>query len=65
MPKLKTNSGASKRFKRRGDGSFKRRSANRNHILTKKAQKRKRQLRGMGALAHADVNSVARMLCDK
>lgn len=65
MPKMKTNSGASKRFKRRGDGSLKRRSAFRNHILTKKSQKRKRQLRGMGALDASDVNAVKRMLCDK
>lgn len=65
MSKVKTNSGAKKRFKRRGDGSFKRRSAYRNHILTKKSQKRKRQLRGTGVLDASDVNSVARMMGDK
>ncbi|OGT25220.1 MAG: 50S ribosomal protein L35 [Gammaproteobacteria bacterium RIFCSPLOWO2_02_FULL_42_14] len=65
MPKLKTNSGAKKRFKHRGNGSVKSRSAYRNHILTKKSQKRKRQLRGTDAVKACDVNSVARMLCDK
>ena len=65
MPKLKTNSGAKKRFLKRGDGSVKKRSAYRNHILTKKAQKRKRNLRGLSAVKHCDANNVARMLCDK
>ena len=65
MPKLKTNSGAKKRFIKRGDGSVKKRNANRNHILTKKAQKRKRNLRGLSPLKHCDTNNVARMLCDK
>ena len=65
MPKLKTNSGAKKRFLKRGDGSVKKRSANRNHILTKKSQKRKRNLRGTIALDKSDVNSVARLLRDK
>ncbi len=45
MPKLKTNRGAAKRFIRTGSGAIKRRRAFRNHILTKKAPKRKRQLR--------------------
>ena len=45
MPKLKTHSGTSKRFRRVANGGFKRRRAFRNHILTKKSTKRKRQLR--------------------
>ncbi len=45
MPKQKTNRGAAKRFRRTGTGKLKRRRAYRNHILTKKATKRKRQLR--------------------
>lgn len=65
MPKLKTNSGAKKRFMKRGNGSVKKRSANRNHILTKKAQKRKCQLRGTNAVKQCDANNVARLLCDK
>lgn len=65
MPKIKTNSGAKKRFKHRGDGSIKKRSANRNHILTKKSQKRKRNLRGTSAVDVSDASNVARMLCDR
>ena len=44
--KLKTNSGASKRFKIKSNGSIKRYSAFMRHILTKKSTKRKSQLRG-------------------
>lgn len=62
MPKMKTNRGAAKRFKRTGNGQLKRRRANRNHILTKKATKRKRQLRGMPSVAASDKNAVNRML---
>ena len=47
--KLKTHSGASKRFKRTGS-SIKSRSANRNHILTKQSTKRKRHNRGLNKL---------------
>ena len=62
MPKIKTNSGAAKRFKPTGGGGFKHRAANRNHILTKKAQKRKRNLRGLDAVNSADVAAVKQML---
>ena len=44
--KLKSHSGASKRFKKTGS-SIKSRSANRNHILTKQSTKRKRHKRGL------------------
>ena len=44
--KLKTHSGASKRFKKTGS-SVKSRGANRNHILTKQSTKRKRHNRGL------------------
>ena len=44
MPKLKTSSGAAKRFKKTAKG-YKHRQSFRNHILTKKPTKRKRQLR--------------------
>ena len=47
--KLKTHSGASKRFKKTGS-SVKSRSANRNHILTKQSTKRKRHNRGLNKL---------------
>ena len=63
MPKLKSNSGAAKRFKKRGSG-YKHRQSFRNHILTKKPTKRKRHLRGMKAIAAADTPLVKRMLGD-
>ena len=44
MPKMKSNSGAKKRFKLTGTGRVKRNKAYRRHILTKKTNKRKRQL---------------------
>ena len=46
MPKMKTKSGAKKRFRVRGSGSIKRSQAFKRHILTKKSTKSKRQLRG-------------------
>lgn len=64
MPKLKTNRGAAKRFRRTSSG-FKHRQVNRNHILTKKGTKRKRQLRGMEGVAAADVPALRRMLPTK
>ncbi|MFP4348131.1 MAG: 50S ribosomal protein L35 [Thermodesulfobacteriota bacterium] len=45
MPKLKTNRGAAKRFKKTGTGKFVYRKSHANHILTKKSRKRKRTLR--------------------
>ncbi len=61
MPKLKSNRGAAKRF-RRTAGGFKHRQAYRNHILTKKAPKRKRQLRGLEHVSDSDVARLNRML---
>lgn len=62
MPKMKTKRGAAKRFKRTGTGKLKRRCANRNHILTKKGTKRKRQLRAMPKVGASDQNAADRML---
>jgi large subunit ribosomal protein L35 len=64
MPKMKTNRGAAKRFRRTAKG-FKHRQAYRNHILTKKATKRKRHLRGMEDVSAGDTASIARMLPKK
>lgn len=61
MPKIKTKSGAAKRFKKTANG-FKRRKAFRSHILTKKSTKRKRHLRGMTQLHKSDTKLVIRML---
>ncbi len=63
MPKLKTNRGAAKRFKRTASGSlFKRISSHRRHILTKKSAKRKRHLRDGTYLAPADNRAARRMI---
>lgn len=60
MPKIKTNSSVKKRFKKCSSG-YKHRSANRNHILTKKRPKRKRQLRGLQSLSEHGVKLVKKM----
>ena len=44
MPKVKTNSGAKKRFALTGSGQIKRKHAYKSHILTKKTKKQKRNL---------------------
>lgn len=62
MPKLKTNRGAAKRFARSGGGGFKRNASHRRHILTKKATKRKRQLRASHRLHQADQRAARRMM---
>ena len=62
MPKMKTKSGAAKRFRVRGSGSIKRSSAYMRHILTKTTTKRKRQLRGVHEVHASDVKSVRAML---
>ena len=62
MPKMKSNSGAAKRFKRTGTGAFKCKQAHLRHILTKKTTKRKRQLRKASLLHVSDMKSAARML---
>ena len=56
MPKIKTHSGAKKRFKLTKNGKVKMGHTNRRHILTKKSTKRKRGLRSG---AYADVTNVA------
>jgi large subunit ribosomal protein L35 len=45
MPKMKSHSGASKRFRKTGTGKIKRNRAFHSHLLTKKNAKRKRRLR--------------------
>ena len=45
MPKMKTNRSAAKRFTKTGSGELKRNKAYKQHILTKKSTKRKRNLR--------------------
>ncbi len=62
MPKMKTNRGAAKRFRRTANGGFKRGQSHRRHILTKKSSKRKRQLGMPETINDADQRSVRRML---
>ena len=62
MPKMKTKSGAAKRFKFRASGSIKRSHAFKRHILTKKTTKTKRQLRGITDVHSTNVNSVCAMM---
>lgn len=61
MPKMKTKSGAAKRFKKTGNG-FKHKHAFTSHILTKKSPKRKRNLRGTSQVDARDVRAVKRMI---
>ncbi|CAB1276122.1 50S ribosomal protein L35 [Candidatus Nitrosacidococcus tergens] len=62
MPKLKTNRGAAKRFKRTGSGKFKHGQAFHNHILTKKSSKRKRHLRHKAICSASDQIGLVRLL---
>ncbi len=62
MPKMKSNSGAAKRFKRNAAGSYKRAQSHLRHILTKKSSKRKRQLGELLNVHANDERKVRRML---
>jgi large subunit ribosomal protein L35 len=62
MPKMKTHRGAAKRLKLTAKGRVKRGQAMHSHILTKKSQKRKRNLRGTTMLAKADEKRMKRLL---
>ncbi len=62
MPKMKTNSGAAKRFSRTASGKIKRGQSHRSHILTKKSTKRKRHLRSTLTVAHSDKKAIMRMV---
>lgn len=63
MPKMKTNSGAKKRFALTGSGKIKRKHAFKSHILTKKTKKQKRNLTHFAVLDGTNVKSVKEMLC--
>jgi large subunit ribosomal protein L35 len=60
--KLKTHRGAAKRFKVMASGRVKCKHAFKNHILTKKTKKRKRQLRGARPINATDMGRARRML---
>jgi large subunit ribosomal protein L35 len=58
MPKMKSNSGAAKRFKRTGSGKIRKNSAFTSHILTTKTTKRKRNLRKSSIMAPSDAKRI-------
>ncbi|MBO8429559.1 MAG: 50S ribosomal protein L35 [Bacteroidetes bacterium] len=62
MPKLKTNSGAKKRFELTGSGKIKRKHAFKSHILTKKTKKQKRNLTQTGLIAKVDQKRVKSLI---
>ncbi|MBN1462113.1 MAG: 50S ribosomal protein L35 [Paludibacteraceae bacterium] len=65
MPKMKTNSGAKKRFTLTGTGKIKRKHAFKRHILTKKTKKQKLALTHSAIVSSADMNNVKIMLALK
>jgi large subunit ribosomal protein L35 len=62
MPKMKTNSGAKKRFRLTGTGKIKRKHAYKSHILTKKSTKRKRNLTYWTTIDKSNENNVKLLL---
>ena len=65
MPKMKSNSGAKKRFSLTGSGKIKRKHAYKSHILTKKTKKRKRNLGHFTVIDSANESNVKLLLCMK
>ena len=63
MPKVKTNSGAKKRFKLTGAGKIKRHHAYHSHILTKKTKKQKRNLDHVALVDGTNKRQVRELLC--
>ena len=62
MPKMKTHSGASKRFKMTGSGKLRRQKAGRRHLLEHKPSTLTRRLAGTEDVAKADVKKVRKLL---
>ena len=62
MPKMKTKSGAKKRFTLTGSGKVKRKHAFKSHILTKKTKKQKRNLTQVAMVDKADEANIKRLL---
>ncbi|HOO68827.1 MAG: 50S ribosomal protein L35 [Bacteroidales bacterium] len=63
MPKMKTNSGAKKRFTLTGTGRIKRKHAYHSHILTKKTKKQKRNLTYSSLVNKADEKRIKELIC--
>jgi large subunit ribosomal protein L35 len=62
MPKMKSQSGAGKTFRKTASGKYKRKSAYKSHILSSKSRKRKRKLRRDTLVSEADSKRVKRMI---
>ena len=62
MPKMKTTKAAAKRFKKTGTGLLKRNKAYKSHILTKKSQKRKRNVRKAAITDATNVKNMKKIL---
>lgn len=62
MPKMKTNSGAKKRFKITSNGKVKRYNSSKSHLLECKNAKRKRRLRKSSLVAESEERRVSRMM---
>ena len=62
MPKIKTHSGAKKRFSLTGTGRVKRAKAYKSHILNKKSTKRKRNLRKGTYIADCEAKTVKKLI---
>ena len=65
MPKMKTHSGAKKRFKKTAKGKFRGRHANTSHILEKKSPGRKRRFKRPVVIKKADEKRVNTLLAGK
>ena len=63
MPKVKTNSGAKKRFRFTGTEKIKRHHAYHSHILTKKTKKQKRNLVHTAIVDCSNMKQVRDLLC--
>ena len=63
MPKVKTNSGAKKRFTLTGTGKVKRNHAYHSHILTKKTKKQKRNLVHDAIVDNSNLKSIRELMC--
>lgn len=62
MPKMKSHSGSTKRFRKTGTGKIVRRQANRNHLLEHKPTTRTRRLAGMVEVSPADAKKIKKLL---
>ncbi|WP_185871238.1 50S ribosomal protein L35 [Blattabacterium cuenoti] len=62
MPKLKKKSGSKKRFKKTANGYIKKKHAFKNHLLTKKSKKRKRNLSKFSLLNRSDKKNIIKQI---